>query len=215
MVIVLLFGLLFLSSCIGDPSLSYYNFVVSDLRSEVAVTEIHWAGSVDNLGNSYDLDNFIEIRNFYFGDVDISFWNVVIEDIYGFRQIITIPSNTILRSGQVYTIGRTTNHAFSYFDLVYENLLIPTRNLKVTIKDGSGKVIDIVDLTLFDFMVAGYKLPRLRKSMVRKIGFFGIERGDNVDNWRSYALPVTTTNVRTDFAINTLCSPGQVLTGEF
>lgn len=210
-----LVSLVAFSSCIGEPRVEPYNFAVYDLRSEVAVTEIHWAGSVNDRGNSYDLDNFIEIKNFYYGDVDISLWSVTIEDTYGFRQVITIPQNTILKSGQVYTIGRTTNYAFSCFDLIYENLLIPTKNLKITVRDGSGKVIDNVDLSLFDFMVAGYKLPNLRKSMVRKIGVFGIEKGDNVDNWKSYSLPVASTNVRTNFASTTLCSPGEVLLGEF
>lgn len=205
---------LIILSCSVDPQETYYNYAKLDLRSEIAITEIHWAGSVDTNNNENNLDNFIEIKNFYYQDIDISSWSIVIEG-KNFYQRITIPSNTIIKKDQIITIGRTTNYAFYYFDIVYPNLYIPTMNLKITIRDASGKNIDTVDLLSFDSLPSGVKLPKLRKSITRKIGFFGIERGDNPDNLKSYQIPLAGTNVRENYRTTTLCSPGQIIPGEF
>jgi hypothetical protein len=107
--------LLFSLSCdLGDP---VQTFTVSplDIRGLLFVSEVHWAGTVDNTGANADPDDdYIELYNSHEAPLPIGGWSVVISGSVNLT--IVIPTGSIVASGATFTIGRTTGGAFTNFN---------------------------------------------------------------------------------------------------
>jgi len=211
-VLLIFLAFTFLNSC--SSNLVGFNSVDLDLRDTVYVHEIHWAGSIDNTKQIENLhDNFIEIRNFYEAPIDISRWSIIIQG--EMFQLIIIPDGTILGSKDYYTIGRSTNGAFSHFNLIINDLVIPNSGFILTISDQTGKYSDRFALTNVNRnMPAGEYNENYRKSMVRVVGFFGPEDGNFTYNWETYKASLPSTNVRPEYNTSMFCSPGYSVSGE-
>ena len=95
---------LVLAGCsIGEPDAARYNVSPYDIRGEIYVSEVHWAGTVDNTGarNTPD-DDFLEIYNNSSAPYDISGWCLKFSGTTA--QMIVFPTNTVIPSGRYYTV---------------------------------------------------------------------------------------------------------------
>jgi phosphatidylserine/phosphatidylglycerophosphate/cardiolipin synthase-like enzyme len=87
----------------------------------IAINEIHWAGSSDGT-NENDLDDFIELKNLYSADINISGWQ-----IKGCTQAdanlisFLIPEDTIIPAGGHYVVYYSQfSDAYTYDDNFHE-----------------------------------------------------------------------------------------------
>jgi hypothetical protein len=63
-------------------------------------------------------------------------------------------------------------------------------------------------------MPAGVALPTVRRSMMRRIEFFGAEPGNNPDNWKSYEAPAGSDRIAPAYRSSVFASPGGFVSGE-
>ena len=195
---------LFFVGCNVSGEFYRYNSSDLDLRELVYIHEIFWEYTVSFDKTKTNLkDCFLEIRNFYDAPIEISKWSIIIKG--SFTQIFHFPEGTKLNSKSFYTIGRTLNGAFSYFDLVVPNLDIPNNGGEILLVDGSGKIADKIVFTNSGWPSGG-RSNDIAFSMVRKGDFFGPFQGIKPDSWDSYRF--TSFNVKTEYTTTVLCSPG-------
>jgi len=201
--------LLMLISCgVTDPDAAGFSVSDLDIRSLIYVSELNWAGSVDNNGNNNDPDDdYIEISNYYNVSIDISGWSIVISGVV--NKVISIPTGTILGDGDYYTIGRHTSGAFTSFNQVDPDFSLPNTGFIIQIKDGMGKVSETVDFTKISYLPGGVSLPTLRKSAIRQLEYFDPAPGDDVDSWKSYEGGSTSSIIRSTYQSSMVCLPGQ------
>ena len=212
--IFLLTALLFIAGCdIGTPSDSGFNVSDLDIRGMLFVSELHWAGSVDNYGNNSDPDDdFVELYNTHEAPLDISGWSLVITG--GVNLTVVFPAGSIVGSGETWTIGRTTNGAFTNFDYVCPDLVLPSSDIVMTVADGAGKVPDSLELRANPHLPAGRSLPLLRASALRLLDGYGVGmNGAQSESWISYSTNEETWSVaqaaiRTNYRDTVLASPG-------
>ena len=207
------FIILFSGCDLGDPMGKAYGTTPLDNRGMIFINEAHYAGSIRDSGGNYNPDDdFIELGNAYEGVLDISGWTVKIESEN--YVVLTIPKGTIIKPNTFFTIGNNTNGAFRNFDMVATNLKLNSRGFKIEITDGGGaKESDAVDFTIWTYLPAGYDLPRLKKSAIRRQDYFGPLPASSPDNWISYNAPSSSTNVRSEYAKSVYASPGSPLGG--
>jgi len=195
---------LFVFSCNISNELKRYNASEIDLRELVYIHEIFWEYTVSSDNTKTNLkDCFIEIRNFYDAPIDVSKWSLIIKG--GFTQIVYFPEGTKLNSKSFYTIGRTLNGAFTYFDLVFPALDVPNNGGEIFLVDSAGKVADKIIFTNNGWP-AGGRSNNISYSMVRKGDFFGAFEGINESSWQGYNF--TPINVKSDYITTVHCSPG-------
>lgn len=209
---LILMTLLFLKC---DKDSAVYNVAKIDARGTLCITEVHWAGSIDEYGNNdYPDDDFIELRNYTMGPIDVSNWSIHVQGDYSF--IISIPEGTVLSPDEYYTVGHTRARAFNNLSYTNKKFKLPNTPFIVKIKDGGGTTSDSIDFTGKSYLPGGMSLPLLRKSAVRRIEFFGPEPGDLDYNWMTYNAP----NGPGALFINSLydrsvyASPGTRVSGE-
>jgi hypothetical protein len=198
---------------ISDPAQNHYNIdaVTDDIRGVISITELHWAGSVDNDGDYNKPDDcFIELYN---GDIlprSMKGWTVRFTDAAGKTlRLITLPEASIPSGGR-YTIGRGTDGAFSYFDLCVPNMYIPKAHFRIRVQDPGGRTSDTVDFTKRDYL-PGSALPRERRSAVRFINSFNEPRGSGYDDWYVYNNHAAGAqdNIKTCYKSSMFCAPGR------
>lgn len=199
--------LLLLAAC--QPNEQYFGITSLDNRGILYFSEIHWSGSVDDTGTYVNSDDdFIELRSWYKGDLDISGWTILVRG--SSYHIITIPEGTVISTKEYYSIGNNTNGAFTHFDLVDPAFSLPAGDFDLDIYDGGGgKHADSADFTAEIEMPAGYDLPALKKSAVRMTDYFGPK--DNLECWANYNSQSTGTYVRTGYRNSVFASPGESL----
>ena len=200
-----------LVSCgISDPTEARYNVSPYDIRGEIYVSEIHWAGSVDNTGAKSDPDDdYIELYNNAYAPYDISGWCLRFSG--STSQMVIFPTNTIIKSGRYFTIGNNTNGAFTQHDLILPGFSIPSSRFMIKVQDAGGQTSDTVDFMQKDYLPAGAALPRVRRSAVRKTDFFGGEEGSSYDSWEEYLSHSTAwamQYIRGNYQGAVFCSPG-------
>lgn len=214
MVVVLSSLIIVLAACtVTAPTGPDYSVSDLDIRQLVYVSELHWAGTVDNGGNNDNPDDdFVEISNFYSSAIGIGGWTIVVSGSRNHE--VVIPSGTTLQPGAWYTIGRTTSGAFSHLDLVDPDFSLPNAGFTLEIKDGAGRVSDTAVFSNSEALPGGCALPLMRKSAVRRMQFFGPEPGDLVKNWKTYGVSQASSNVRSTYSSAVFCSPGDEIDDE-
>ncbi len=209
-ILAILLPIVLTGCAIGEPEETRYNVSPYDIRGEIYVSEVHWAGTVDNTGakNNPD-DDFIEIYNNSSAPYDISGWCLVFSGTTS--QLIVFPSNTVIPSGRYYTVGNSTNGAFNNLDLVIPGFSIPSSRFMIQVQDAGGRTADSVDFMQKDYLPAGAALPRIRRSAIRKTDFFGGEEGSSYDSWGEYLGHETAwamQYIRGNYQGAVFCSPG-------
>lgn len=187
----------------------YFSTSSLDIRGMAYISEVHWSGTVDNNGENWNPDDdFIEVRSWHKGDLDIGGWSILV--IGQSYLVIQVPEGTILSSKQYYTIGNNTNGAFKNFDLVVSNLKLPSSGIEIDIYDGGGaKHADSADFSHYEIMPAGYDTPALKKSAVRLTDYFGAI--SSLDSWQTYNANRPNELVRSNYQSSVFASPGNGL----
>lgn len=204
--------LLFSGCALDEPTgATGYNFTELDVRGEIFITEVHWAGSVNNGGSNNDPDDdFIEIKSILAGPIDLSGW--VIEFSGSFNHRFVFPQGTLMQAGGRFVIGTHTNGAFSSHDFVDPGLKIPSSGWRVAVMDGGNKKSDSADFTVRSWLPAGMALPGVRRSMVREEDAFQSgEPGDQYDSWTTYGSHDSwwsSQRINTDYRSAVYGSPG-------
>lgn len=203
--------LLFSGCALDEPTgAAGYNFTSLDVRGQIFITEIHWAGSVDNAGAKSDPDDdFIEIKSILAGPIDLGGWGIVFSGSFNHRFVF--PAGTVLESGGRFVVGTRTNGAFTAHDFVDPALKIPAYGWAVSVQDGGGKVSDSADFSGRSWLPAGMALPEIRRSMVREEDAFQSgEPGDQYDSWTTYGSHDSwwsAGRISTDYRSAVYCSP--------
>lgn len=212
MKLLLLLPLLLFSCDLGDP---VQTFTVSplDIRGLLFVSEVHWAGTVDNTGANADPDDdYIELYNSHEAPLPIGGWSVVISGSVNLT--IVIPPGSIVASGATFTIGRTTGGAFANFNYICPELVIPNATFSMSVADGQGKVSDSLTLVADPFLPAGKNLPGLKASAVRLLDGYGVGlNGTQAESWVSYTTneetwAVAQAGIRNGYRDAVQASPG-------
>jgi hypothetical protein len=216
---LILLGFLFAPCGVGEPDARYYYNLIPgfDIRGEVYVSEIHWAGSIDNQGQKDDpLDCFIEIHNNAPVPLNLSGWCIRISG--SVERLIIIPrggaiggGDFIVRSGGYLTIGRHTNGAFDHLDVIMPDFAIPTSPFTIRVQDPGGRTSDTVDFEQRSYLPVGTALPLVRRSAVRTENFFGGDDGGSYDSWeeyREFRSWRSYQNIRENYRARVFASPG-------
>lgn len=212
---ILVVVLFLLTTCgMGEPeSKSYFNVSPFDIRGEIYITEIHWAGSIDNYAtNNQPMDNFIELHNNAPVPYDLSGWCIRFTGKHIQQQII-IPRGpeSIIAPNKYYTIGWSTDYAFTEHDLVLPDFFIPGSPFTLEVQDPGGRTSDTVNFYQRSYLPAGAALPLIRRSAIRTENFFGGDDGGSYDSWeefREYTSFWQYQRVRPNYRGRTFCSPG-------
>jgi len=207
--------LVLMTTCgVGEPETKYYyNISPYDIRGEIYITEIHWAGSIDNSGKvDQPKDNFIELHNNASVPYDLSGWCLRFTGKH-IQQQIVIPRRpeSIIAPNKYYTIGWSTNYAFSAHDLLLDDFSIPGSPFTLEVQDPGGRTSDTVNFYQRAYLPAGTALPLIRRSAVRTENFFGGDDGGSYDSWeefRGYESFWQYQRVSANYRGRTFCSPG-------
>ena len=156
-------------------------------------------------------DDFVELRNYTRGPIDVSGWSIHLVGDYSF--VISLPEGTILNPDDFYTIGRTRRRAFPYLNQIDSDFRLPNTPFVLKVKDGAGTTSDTADFRGKNYLPGGMYLPFLRKSAIRRIEFFGPEPGDLDYNWMTYNVS-TQANISSAYDSSVLASPGSSISGE-
>lgn len=194
------------AACTSAPDGEYFAAPDLDIRGMLYVSEINWGGSVDNTGLTNDADDdFIELRSWYKGDLDIGGWTVIVKGTS--YTVFQISEGTVLHTREFYTIGNNTNGAFVSFDQVDSRLKLPAGDFSIAVYDGSGRMeADSVSFAGGTTVDAGYGLPLLRKSAVRQTDYFGPL--STLESWVTYNAPEPNGDVRPGYTNAVFASPG-------
>lgn len=204
-------------------------------RGNVAITEIHWAGSVRNSDGKYDpQDVFIELQNKHPRPIHLTGWILTIEAGHH-SEGLKHPSSWSAKSKISYVLPARRNGqsvetngyvviaakadgAFSGADYIIEDLVIPKGPIELTLQDLDERLIDHVgDDRKLPFAGAwdGYTA----RSMERIQLIFN-NRGDRDAAWHTYSLNAFDRGRRgewhqelrqylnPDFADRTMATPG-------
>ena len=216
----LFFALAFAACGVGEPNAKYYfNVSPYDIRGEVYVSEVHWAGSINNAADPESddpLDCFIEIYNNAPVPYDLSGWCIRFSGAVNRLIIIPRGPESVIGSGKYYTIGRrvtdeTGMGAFSELDLVLPDFAIPTAPFMIVIQDPGGRTSDTVDFLQKPYLPSGAALPFVRRSAVRTENFFGGDDGASYESWAEYRKHDDTRayeNINPKYRGRVFCSPG-------
>jgi hypothetical protein len=203
-------------------------------RGNVAITEIHWAGSVRNDTGQYDpKDVFIELQNKHPRPIHLTGWILTIETGFHTEGLHHVPRSE--RSSVSYVLPRRlsgqpvetngylvvasrADGAFSNADYIIEDLVIPKGPFEVTLQDLDERLIDHVgDDRKLPF--AGAWDGHTARSMERIQLIFN-NRGNRDSAWHTYSLNDFDSGRRggwhqelrqylnPDFAERTMATPG-------
>jgi hypothetical protein len=191
-----------------------FNQASMDVRSTLGVTEIHWAGSIAEDGSANDPDDdFIEIMNYTDAQLEVGGWSICVSS-KGSYKVYALPENIKVNAGDIFTVGRSCEGAFRNLDVVISDFCLPNEAFLLELKDGSGVTADAPDFALKTWLPAGTALPTMRKSAIRRIGFYGPDDEFQLYNWMTYAADVSSENVADNYRSTVLASPGEVIANE-
>ena len=187
--LLVFFTFLILSCGINDPlEEGVDQYVVSDLdtRGVVFITEVHWAGSVNSQGIPDPDDDFIEIFNIHETPIDLSGWSFTLS--HGQPHTITIPPGVEIQVEGFITIGSKTSGAFPEHDVIVNGLALPNEPFSIRFTAGVGQTADTIDFTSYIRIPGGSDLPRVKRSMIRDLDFFGSSPGHLASSWATYPI---------------------------
>ncbi|MCS7299590.1 MAG: hypothetical protein RMJ37_06520 [Spirochaetia bacterium] len=173
--------------------------------TNIVVSEINWVGAFDNNGTSYPYAEFIEIKNISTNYYDISGYSIVITNANNPTSptVIGIPGGTILPPGSFLVIGRKNYvpNAFSYYDILSEDLSLVNSGFSVTILSPYGQTVDIAGNHTSSPLAGTTSNPR--RTMVRKLDV--IDHGYLSTSWYNATNKL---NINPNYISNTFATPG-------
>ena len=187
------------SGTINDAYLS------SGERGNVNITEIHWAGSVERVGDGYihdPDDDFIELQNKHNRPMHFTRWMLEIETGHAMdtlpmdhtsrqtmRRLYILPERSNGRPvepNEFIVIARRRDGAFADADYFVEDLDLPDAPFSVTLRDLDERLIDGAGDSRKPIFAGAWDTVTAR-SMERSQLLFN-NRGDRDMSWHSYAL---------------------------
>ncbi len=182
---------------------------------DIVISEVMWAGSLDDTGIHREWDGFVELWNPTQSDIDISGWQLegsTSPQVDSSGLVMTIiPDHTTVRAGECLLICKSTNFAWS----VNRAVLDPALRLwhpqlsdfvRLVLKNRSFQVIDDMGSSFVPPLAGKSDPPRLCASMTRDFSFSWDGRSGLV--WQDSQSAGS--GVRSNFMGQTLASPGWI-----
>ena len=190
----------------------------SSERGSVRISEVNWAGSVDDDGN-YDPDDvFIELRNQYHRPYNISGWRVYLDGDY--QQSFRLPQiDEPLQPNQYFVIAAKEDGAFGDIaDVVDDRLKLGKRAVYITLRDADRRLIESAGSRTEPPFAGGYDLVTVRSMERAQVLFHNIGSADrswhaNTDDLNN--APEGRRNIREGWQRYTLASPGQANSADY
>lgn len=231
--------------CNADPGTSeeqvLYRWDTEDAatsgeRGSVQINEIGWAGSVDDDGNYYPDDVFIELRNEYHRPVNLSGWRIKLDGDY--QRSFRLPRiERPLQPNAQFVIAAKEDGAFGnvtteyqeideegeesdeMFGVVDDRLQLGHRAVRITLRDADRRLIDSGGSSTDRPFAGGYDGVTVR-SMERTQSLFdnngGMDRSwtSNIDDVDPRLIGTEhyeggRENIAEGFQKYTLASPGE------
>lgn len=185
-----------------DPSAS-----TSGERGNLMITEIGWAGSVDNEGNWDPDDVFIEIQNRNPRPINMSNWRLIVEGDH--IQTYRIPTlDEPLQPNDFLVIAAKKDGAFGEVaDTIIEDLKLGKTYVHIELRDVDRRLNEGAGSNSERVFTGGYDTYATR-SMERVQVIFG-NRGGDSRNWHAYSQnSVVEGTVAKGWEERTFASPG-------
>ena len=214
-------ALLTLWGCNPDPGLSpstpNYRSVSEDgepssgERGNMMITEIGWAGSVNNEGVWDPDDVFLEFQNKHPRPINITDWRLQIEgDIiqaHRIRPASGEPALTAIRPNDFFVIAAKRDGAFGErADLIMPELKLGKAYLHIELRDADRRLIEGAGSDSERLFTGGWDTYSTR-TMERAQVIFG-NQGGNSRNWHAYSQDEGHENVAEGYRERTFASPG-------
>ncbi len=178
-----------------------FNYPVIDIRGQICISEILFAGTFEISGdttNKHSADDFLEIKNYSKGVMDISGW--VIEVYCQTYQYLVIPTGQVMEPGQCLTIAAHDDLAFRP-DIHWPALNLNSSGFSIVIKDGSGSMTaDYLDFRSPHHIPAGLDLSSFSSSLQRREDYFGAMDAMAEGSWENY-FPSAPQNIQPGFLV--------------
>ncbi len=188
-------------------------------RGSLHISEINWAGSVDDDGN-YDPDDvFIEIRNEFHRPVNLSGWRLNLDGDY--KRSLRLPDfdDPLMPNDQIVIAAKEDGAFGEAADVVDDRLQLGKRAVRVELRDADRRLVEPAGSAEDRPFAGGYDLVTVR-SMERSQSLF-----DNIGSldrsWHANTDDVARDDVEVDgervdpqkniaegYRENTLASPG-------
>ena len=204
-----------LSGCNGDPGGIPFSVLgygggegpgSNAERGSVLISEVGWAGVVDDDGN-YDPDDvFIELQNKGFRPVNMSRWEILLAGARERTWLIPENDREIFPNEYV-VIASTDTRAFKDADFLLPGFKLPKSHWEITIRDKDRRLIEPVGNIDGAPFAGGYDLVTVR-SMERSQIIFG-NFGTLQRNWHYFTEAQGRGKIAEGFRKFTLASPGE------
>ena len=181
-------------------------------RGMMMITELHYAGSVTDDGQTYDPDDvFIEVRNHHPRPINLTGWHLILEgDVIRTIRLPTISKPVM--PNEFFVFAAKNTGAFKgvgqdYAGIVLPELELGKRYVKVELRDNDLRLIESAGhdgLTVFS---GGYDTQTSR-SMERVQMLFGNQGGIS-RSWHAYSDAIGLSTVSDGYRQRTLASPGE------
>lgn len=212
---LLIAALALLAGCNGDPETPeitpLYRSVQDDHpssgeRGSMMISEIHYAGSVNDDG-LYDADDiFLELWNKHPRPINVSGWRIEVDGDFSASYRIPAVSAAIPPNG-FFVIARKNDGAFAdVADVFIENLELGKKTMHVELRDVDRRLMEDGGSTTERVFTGGYDGVTAR-SMERVALIFG-NRGSSSRNWHAYSDQVGYESIAEGYRTYTLASPG-------
>ena len=189
-------------------------------RGNMLITEINYAGSVDDDGVHYADDVFIELQNKHPRPINVSGWLLFVEgDVEESYRIPEVEEP--IQPNDYFVIARKKDGAFQdVADAFIEDLRLTTSTVQHTeprifieVRDHDRRLMESVGSTELEVFAGGYDTVSTR-SMERVSLIFG-NRGGNSRNWHAYSDPVGFDTIAEGWRQHTLASPGEANSADY
>ncbi|RME51611.1 MAG: hypothetical protein D6795_08045 [Deltaproteobacteria bacterium] len=175
-------------------------------RGSVLITEVGWAGSLDDAGNYHPEDVFIELQNKGFRPVNMSRWEILLTGARERTWLIPESDREVFPNEYI-VIASTQTRAFPDADFLLPDFTIPKSHWEITIRDKDRRLIEPVGNIDGPPFAGGYDLVTVR-SMERSQVIFG-NFGTLQRNWHYFTENVGRGKIAEGFRKFTLGSPGE------
>lgn len=176
-------------------------------RGNMMITEIGWAGSVDNDGNWDPDDVFIEIQNRNPRPINMTNWRLIVEGDYVKTHRIPQLDEPLPTNGFLVIAAKKDGAFGEVADVIIEDLKLGKNYVHVELRDMDRRLNESAGSDSERVFTGGYDTYSTR-SMERVQIIFG-NRGSDSRNWHAYSehAPVAGT-VAQGWEQRTFASPG-------
>ncbi len=207
-------------------------------RGSVQISEIGWAGSVEQVGDGFvhDPDDiFLEIQNKYTRPVHITGWQLIVRAGTGahdeeyernHRPIVTyvMPARENaepIEPNEYVVIARRRDGAFADADYFIEDLHIPRDRFEITLRDLDHRLIEGVGDYETEIFAGAWDLVTARS--MERVQLIFSNNGDSQASWHSYGLngwdgglhATLRDRIAEPFRARTFASPGRANSPDF